>query len=137
MTPCVGTYPDSYRPCDRPAQHEGEHGPIVTAYVRFAPVRQTSEYRGQRGPEVNAQRLTPAAYDDMAEARMSKRPVGLVVIGEWIREDGERFLDFGVPTAHIEAATDYRYHSDSKTLRVYCQSCDRWDQKHVKGCEAA
>lgn len=111
-----------------------------TTYVRFDPPRRLTEYAGQAGMEVGGQRLTPAAYEAIAEAKRSGLPCELVVIGEYVRPDGKGFLSFGTPPEYIEAVTDYRRRrgEDGKPdsrLRLWCANCEMWDGKHTKSCD--
>jgi hypothetical protein len=105
---------------------------MTTTYTPFRPTRPLTQYRGQPGNEVGGQLLTPDAYDAISTAATSGLPCSLVVAGEWVRDDGARFLDFAVPTAYIEATTDHRYHEGR--LRYLCPLCERWNGSHIKGC---
>lgn len=111
----------------------------MMTYTRFVPAHRLAEYAGQSGPEVGGQRLTPAAYEAMSIAKASGNPPELVVVGEYVRDDGVRFLNFGVPTAYIEATTDYRFHKDHNSpggrLMILCRDCGLWNGKHTKTCD--
>jgi hypothetical protein len=109
---------------------------MALAYERFAPSRPLSQYVGQAGLEQHGLALSPSALSALAESKSSDLPCELVVIGAWVRGDGMRYLDFGVPTDYIEATTDYRYDHDAKRLRLICPLCDLKDGRHTKGCDA-
>jgi hypothetical protein len=108
---------------------------MLTTYVRFTPPRRLSEYVGQPGPEATGERLTSTAYDAIAQSKVTGQPPELVVIGEYRREDGKSFLDFGVPTEHIEAVTEWRWDGGVKRLRLVCPLCELKDGKHAKDCD--
>ena len=108
---------------------------MLTTYVRFTPPRRLAEYVGQAGPEATRERLTNAAYDALAQSKVSNLPCELVVIGEYRREDGAAFLDFGVPTEHIEAVTDWKWDGTVHRLRLVCPLCEMKDGKHSKVCD--
>lgn len=106
-------------------------------YERIRPYRDLMHYVASPGEEVGGRALTPAAYDALSEARTSHKPCAMVVIGIFEHEDGKRYLDFGTPTAYIEAITDYRWDENAHRLRFVCQSCGLRDGKHMKSCELA
>lgn len=69
-------------------------------YHRFNPPHLLTEYTGKPGPHAgNA--LPAAGYAAIAEHKTKGGSWPLVVIGEWVRADGVRFLDLGVPWAWI------------------------------------
>lgn len=103
-------------------------------YIRFNPPHLLSEYRGKDGHEVGGLALSPMALDALAHSVGSKQAPELVVIGRYDYPDGRYYLDFGVPTAHIEAVSDWRWDPDAKKLRILCPECDQWDGKHKKSC---
>lgn len=135
MTPCVGSFPRSNRPCLRPADHEGEHGHLVVDRRRFDKPRRVAEYRGQAGDEVGGHRLSPAAFDALAASITTGNPPELVAVGEYVREDGRSWLDYAESTAYIEATTEWRWDAVNERLRWVCPSCGLKDDKHVKSCE--
>lgn len=107
---------------------------MITTYHRFTPARRVAEYVGQSGHEANGQKLTYAAYDALAASKVTGIPCDLVVIGEYRREDGSSFLDFGTPRDHIEAASEHRWDAEAKRLRIICQLCQEKDGRHAKTC---
>lgn len=147
MQSCPETYPRSRRHCGRPALHEGSHGDMLTIHNRFSPSRRLAEYAGQGGSEPGGQRLSPAAYDALGASKTTGNPPELVVVGEFRREDGAIFLDYGVTTEYIEANSGHRLHRDTTgpdgvsrqgtwTLRRFCRECEFWDGRHAKSCKA-
>ena len=80
-------------------------------------------------------RLSFAAYDALALSMSTGKPCELVIIGEWIRDDGRRWFDYGVTTAYIDATTDYRYDRDARRLRLVCPECAQKDGKHTRTCD--
>lgn len=106
----------------------------MMTHVRFDPPHLLREYAGKRGHEIGGLALSPPALDALADDTVTGSN-SLVVIGRWDRDDGAFFLDFGVPTGHIEATTDYRWDRDAKRLRLICPVCDLKDGKHMKSCD--
>lgn len=105
---------------------------MTMTHVRFEPTRKLTEYIGQPGEEIGGQRLTPAAYEAISDAKRTGKPSELVVTGEYIRSDGARFLTFGVTREHIEAVSDFRHHLGR--LHYLCPDCGLWDGRHSKVC---
>lgn len=110
---------------------------MLTTYTRFSPSRPLSQYVGQAGSEATREKLTSAAYDALAASKMSRTEPELVVIGEYHREDGATFLDFGVPQSHVESTTDFRWDREARRYRLLCPLCGWKDGKHTKGCDRA
>ena len=108
---------------------------MISEYVRFTPPRRLVEYQGQPGHEVGGLMLSPAAMDAIAKAKNTRSLPEYVVIGEHRYEDGRRYLELGATTGHIEAVTDYRWDSGTKSLRLLCPNCETWDGKHKKVCD--
>ena len=135
MTPCIGYFPKGNRQCERPADHTGEHGNLLVQYQRFRPPQLLAEYAGKHGSELGGLRLDAAAYAAIADAKVSGDPPALVVIGEYQREDGQSFLDYGAPTGYIETVSNHRWDENVQRLRLVCPDCGMKDGKHSKGCE--
>lgn len=104
-------------------------------HVRFRPPRKVAEYVGQAGHESNGQRIPTYVYDALSASKTSRIPMEFVVIGEYRRDDGASFLDFGSTTEHIETVTDYRWDGEAKRLRVICPACGLKDGRHTKVCD--
>ena len=103
-----------------------------TDYHRFTPHHRPEEYVGQAGPYFG-QALPPYVYDAIAEAKVTRRPNMYAVIGETRRDDGIRFLDFGVTGSWIEDNTNYRA-DERGHLRWTCPECGKLGGRHVKTC---
>lgn len=73
---------------------------LNTKYHRFNPPHLLTEYQAKPGPH-NGHALPAAGYAAIATQKTKGGSWPLVVIGEWVREDGVRFLDLGVPWAWI------------------------------------
>lgn len=108
---------------------------MIVEHVRFNPPRRLAEYRGQAGHEASGQMLSYSALDALATAVTTKTEPEYVVVGEFRREDGARFLELGTTTTFIEGSSDYRIHPESKNLRLLCPNCETWDGKHKKTCD--
>ena len=140
MAACRGTYGASphistaTRPCGRPAEHDGEHGPIVVNRTRYKAPVPVEEFLGEAGWELNGALLPDFALDALAKSRTYHAPCEYVVVGEINREDGARFLQFGVPTAYIESVSNYRAEPDGR-LRLVCPECAYKDGNHSRSCE--
>lgn len=110
----------------------------------FSPPRSVREYGYMDGTLVVDERspsgfLLPwEAIDDQAEAIANRRAPAFVVVGEYERDDGTRFPELGVTTAHIEANSPYRLHPKTHKLRLFCPNpkCGLWDDKHSKECDS-
>lgn len=110
----------------------------------FRPSRSVREYGYVDGALIVDESTTSGfllpweAIDDQAEAVANRRLPAFVVVGEYERDDGIRYPELGVTTAHIEANSAYRIHPKTGTLRLLCPNpvCGLWDGKHVKSCDA-
>jgi hypothetical protein len=109
----------------------------------FIPPRTVREY-GYMDGELVEDLASPSGFllpweaiDDQAQAIATRRAPSFVVVGEFVRDDGTRFPELGVTTAHIEETTNYRWDRNTKTLRLLCPGCGLKDGKHLKGCESA
>jgi hypothetical protein len=103
---------------------------VPTEYHPFRPVRPIHDYRDAPGPHAG-RALDGTAYAALADAKTKGGPVGIVVVGEWVRDDGRRYLDFAVPRDWIEWHTNYR----GDPLRWTCPRCSRLSGKHSKDCD--
>jgi len=103
-------------------------------YVRFQPAHRLAEYLGQSGHEIGGLRLTPVALDALATSKTKGTVPELEVIGEYVHEDGRRWLDYGVPRAYIESTTDMAWDADVRRYRYRCPDCDMRDDRHTKTC---
>lgn len=116
---------------------------MITTYRAFRPPRSVREY-GYDGSEPLDQVGSPSGFRlpwdaimDQSDARTERRSPMYVVLGEYAREDGYRWPELGVTTAHIEANSDHRVHPNGG-LRLRCSDlakCGLWDGKHAKSCE--
>lgn len=106
---------------------------MTMTYNHFTPHRPLRQYRGQAGAEANGQMLPPYAMDALAESMTSDLPCELVVLGEYVRDDGVRFLNFGVTRGYVEAMTDFL--DEGGRLRLVCPTCEMKDGKHLKSCD--
>lgn len=104
-------------------------------YARFTPPHLLREYLGKPGHEIGGNALSPLAFAALADSKVLGHET-LVVQGRWDYDDGRFYLDFAVPTGHIEAMTDYRYDHEARRLRLVCPECEMKDGKHRRGCQA-
>lgn len=109
--------------------HEDETG---ATYHSFNPPRRPEQYAGQPGPH-NGLALTWDVIRAMSESRVSGKPHGYLVQGEWVRRDGVRFLDIAVDRAWVTENTNNQV-VDGK-LRWVCPGCGRLSGMHNKGCD--
>lgn len=105
----------------------------MSEYHPFAEARPIAQYAGQAGHELGGQALTPAAYQALAQSRSSGIPCELVATGQWVYDDGRRFLELRVTREYIEATSDMRHHDGR--LRWLCPRCGLFDGRHTKACD--
>jgi hypothetical protein len=132
---CTGSYPDGKRACSRPQGHEGVCGSLVTRFTRFAP-RNVSQYLGMAGHEVGGLMLSPDVLDAHATALANNKPDEFMVIGETEREDGKRFLQFGISRTWIESVSDFK-ENERGELVYFCPECSGQSGKHSRNCVEA
>lgn len=101
-----------------------------TEYHRFNPPHRPEEYVGQPGPYFGMA-LPPYVYDAIAVAKVTHRANQYAVLGEVRRDDGARFLDFGVTAAWLVENTNYRP-DERGHVRWICPECGK--SRHAKGC---
>ena len=102
------------------------------AYLRYPAPRRVEEYQGQTGSEVGGSILPGFVYEAIAAAKTSGNPCQYTVTGEWRREDGVRYLHFGVTRDYIETVTNYR--DTASGLRWTCPDCGLVGGKHHRTC---
>lgn len=112
-----------------PRLREEEKG---ATYAVFNPARRPEEYVGQPGPH-NGLALTPDVIEAIASSRVSGRPHGYLVQGEWLRRDGVRYLDIAVDRRWVEANSHYRVDEHGQ-LRWVCPECGLKGGRHSKAC---
>jgi hypothetical protein len=105
---------------------------MTMTYNAFRPHRPLRQYRGQAGHEANGTMLPTYAQDALAASMTSDIPCELVAVGEYVRDDGARFLNFAVTRGYIEALTDYL--DEGGRLRLVCPQCEGKDGNHLKSC---
>lgn len=97
----------------------------TTQHFVFRPPHQLAEHLSDPA-------MPMAGFDVLAEAKVANRPPELVVIGEYRRADGRRFLDLGVNPAFLETVTNYRLHDGH--WRWECPECGKLGGKHARTC---
>lgn len=102
-------------------------------YRWFETPRRAEEYIGQAG-RYTGFALPGYVYEAIAEAKTRHLPSPYLVIGEWVREDGARWVDCAISKGYIESVTNYRA-DERGILRWTCPSCGRFGGKHTKVCE--
>jgi hypothetical protein len=107
---------------------------MTTTYTPFSPPHLLKEYLGKPGHEISGLALSMGAMDALAESRVRGYDT-LVVQGRWDIDD-RFYLDFAVPTRHIEETTNHRWDQSARRLRLICPECDGKDGKHLRGCAA-
>lgn len=105
---------------------------MTTEYHPFYPNRPVAQYAGQAGPH-NGQALDATAFAALADAKMSGGVCEIVVRGQWVRDDGVTYLDFGVDPVWVELHSHYR-RVDGR-LRWVCPTCGQMSGKHSKTCD--
>lgn len=130
---CDGRYPKEWRrPCGRPPGHADDHGSLVMTYVRYDEPKHPREFANLPGPELGGRLLTREGYEALAESRNTGKPIALMVMGEYHREDGVTFLDLGVTREYIESTTNFRLGPGG--FLWTCPDCGRKSGKHSKVC---
>lgn len=105
---------------------------MSTEYHPFSPPRPVAQYAGQAGPH-NGQALDANAYAALATSKVKGGPCELVVRGEYVRDDGVRFLDFAIDPVWLELNSNYR-RVDGR-LRWVCPRCGLMSGQHTKVCD--
>lgn len=113
----------------RVAYADAEKG---TEYHEFNPPRRPEEYVGQVGPHAGYA-LTWDVIQAISETRVTGKPHGYLVRGEWVRRDGVRFLDIAVDRTWVVANTNHQLIDGE--LRYVCPGCGRLSGAHNKSCD--
>lgn len=109
---------------------------MATVYTAFHPRRRVAEFLGQPGHEPNGTLLPFAVMDAHAIAVSTRTPEMYAVTGQRVRDDGTRWLDFGITREYSEATSNFRDLGKGKGLTYVCPSCEGHSGTHSKACKA-